>query len=695
MNIIYHPSIRDKECRVGCCTAQFEPRGANQSLFKHYQVDGDEDEVGNYDTHYADELTSTGPCNKFVVDKLNRIQTDTESSIHTRRSFAHSQHQSQLSLCTFAATDVQRALSKTSTSSQHCLGRDDKSQLARVASNPRNNRYHRRAGVTLHRVGVTVGGGGIGNGLQASDAACINSNGHLKRESNVLGQELSRRDHREGYMTASTSSSKLHPLIQASNYIERGNGNNIVVVVAEGSAIADSTRSSASKAQLSSGGQCPATGEGATGARRGVGCCVERSNRRMGWNMKQAKSFRVLPPQESIYESPPVSSSSASELSFVSSSSSSVSLKQQKLPQVYAESDSGRCAETNNQLEQQSPLPLPASLFSSSASSSTSKLFNKLGWRSKQTTTTTAADAKYIFSNEHSNGSAQLSSGETQTPATNRVLDRPSSFSDLIDAVRSITQQASSIRRCEATFLKQQQQQVNSQTSKSSSQLDQVVQEEEEQEVIDGVQTSSTPHAKFFNSTNRLNNLLDLNDDASNKAIEIPYYSKILYQPKHLSTLARERTPRMMHSSVHSLSMQLDQATMRQQLHCTQNQSSIGVSSAMNTRSVSQSPVLSQSVLEGLNVDQLATSQSSANKLGRLVGKKAARIKEIVLQNLGRAEKTTDELFELYEENFFKQHSKTTKLSKEFKNYMNALKGKFNRDAHFRLIVSVSLSQIN
>lgn len=159
--------------------------------------------------------------------------------------------------------------------------------------------------------------------------------------------------------------------------------------------------------------------------------------------------------------------------------------------------------------------------------------------------------------------------------------------------------------------------------------------------------------------------------DHQNKSIEEPnyYHSKIQIKSRPAASKLSDR----MHS-VHSLSMQLDQASIRQ-MHC--DPSDLAGVASLAAHSAPQSPAISQSVLNSLNAEQLAQNQSAANKIGRIVGKKASRLKEIVLQNLGRADKTTDELFELYEENFFKQHTKTSKLSKEFKNYMNALKGKY------------------
>lgn len=45
------------------------------------------------------------------------------------------------------------------------------------------------------------------------------------------------------------------------------------------------------------------------------------------------------------------------------------------------------------------------------------------------------------------------------------------------------------------------------------------------------------------------------------------------------------------------------------------------------------------------------------------------------MQNLGKADKTTDELFEVYSNNFNKQQNSATRLQKEMKNYHTCLRG--------------------
>lgn len=54
----------------------------------------------------------------------------------------------------------------------------------------------------------------------------------------------------------------------------------------------------------------------------------------------------------------------------------------------------------------------------------------------------------------------------------------------------------------------------------------------------------------------------------------------------------------------------------------------------------------------------------------KVVQKHAVRAKERLLQNLGKADKTTDELFDTYVNNFNKQQNSANKLHKEFKNYL-------------------------
>ena len=54
--------------------------------------------------------------------------------------------------------------------------------------------------------------------------------------------------------------------------------------------------------------------------------------------------------------------------------------------------------------------------------------------------------------------------------------------------------------------------------------------------------------------------------------------------------------------------------------------------------------------------------------------KNIARTKEKILQGIGKTDRTSDESFDLYVENFDRQHSQTSKLTKELNKYVNCLK---------------------
>lgn len=60
--------------------------------------------------------------------------------------------------------------------------------------------------------------------------------------------------------------------------------------------------------------------------------------------------------------------------------------------------------------------------------------------------------------------------------------------------------------------------------------------------------------------------------------------------------------------------------------------------------------------------------------LTSLVTKKTRRAKARLLQNFGKADKTTDELFEVYQSNFNRQQSTALNLQKHVKQYMHCLK---------------------
>lgn len=72
----------------------------------------------------------------------------------------------------------------------------------------------------------------------------------------------------------------------------------------------------------------------------------------------------------------------------------------------------------------------------------------------------------------------------------------------------------------------------------------------------------------------------------------------------------------------------------------------------------------------------IVTSMSDTRTLNltSLVSKKTRRAKARLLQNFGKADKTTDEIFEVYQLNFARQQSTALSLQKHVKNYLNCLK---------------------
>ncbi|XP_065298522.1 myc box-dependent-interacting protein 1 isoform X4 [Dermacentor albipictus] len=67
-------------------------------------------------------------------------------------------------------------------------------------------------------------------------------------------------------------------------------------------------------------------------------------------------------------------------------------------------------------------------------------------------------------------------------------------------------------------------------------------------------------------------------------------------------------------------------------------------------------------------------ADSKGGSFTKVVQKHAGRAKERILQNLGRADKTKDEVFEVYLYNFTRQQTAAAKLQKEFKNYVLCIK---------------------
>ncbi|GFS78948.1 amphiphysin [Nephila pilipes] len=62
------------------------------------------------------------------------------------------------------------------------------------------------------------------------------------------------------------------------------------------------------------------------------------------------------------------------------------------------------------------------------------------------------------------------------------------------------------------------------------------------------------------------------------------------------------------------------------------------------------------------------------NPFSKVLQKHAGRAKERLLQNLGKADRTTDEDFDLHVKNFSKQQNAVMRLHKEFKNYYTCLR---------------------
>ncbi|XP_053201155.1 myc box-dependent-interacting protein 1-like isoform X2 [Panonychus citri] len=62
------------------------------------------------------------------------------------------------------------------------------------------------------------------------------------------------------------------------------------------------------------------------------------------------------------------------------------------------------------------------------------------------------------------------------------------------------------------------------------------------------------------------------------------------------------------------------------------------------------------------------------DSFAKVVRKKAGRAKERFLQNLGKADRTTDDLFEASQNNFGRQQNSATRLQKEVKNYVTCIR---------------------
>jgi len=80
--------------------------------------------------------------------------------------------------------------------------------------------------------------------------------------------------------------------------------------------------------------------------------------------------------------------------------------------------------------------------------------------------------------------------------------------------------------------------------------------------------------------------------------------------------------------------------------------------------------------LASVDVSYLATimADTKTANISRLVIKQAGRAKEKILQNLGKADKTTDEIFEEHLQNFNTQQVNATRLHKDINNYLRCIR---------------------
>jgi len=67
-------------------------------------------------------------------------------------------------------------------------------------------------------------------------------------------------------------------------------------------------------------------------------------------------------------------------------------------------------------------------------------------------------------------------------------------------------------------------------------------------------------------------------------------------------------------------------------------------------------------------------AEGKGANIARLVSKQAGRAKEKILQNLGKADRTTDEIFEEHLQNFTQQQTSATRLYKDITNYIRCIK---------------------
>merc|ERR1712227_1182705 len=72
--------------------------------------------------------------------------------------------------------------------------------------------------------------------------------------------------------------------------------------------------------------------------------------------------------------------------------------------------------------------------------------------------------------------------------------------------------------------------------------------------------------------------------------------------------------------------------------------------------------------------DSLNMADTKTANISKLVIKQAGRAKEKILQNLGKADKTTDEIFEEHLQNFNTQQVNATRLHKDINNYLRCIR---------------------
>ncbi|XP_065206457.1 myc box-dependent-interacting protein 1 isoform X2 [Planococcus citri] len=82
---------------------------------------------------------------------------------------------------------------------------------------------------------------------------------------------------------------------------------------------------------------------------------------------------------------------------------------------------------------------------------------------------------------------------------------------------------------------------------------------------------------------------------------------------------------------------------------------------------------MSQFLCSGGGDKKMAT-ESKGSLLAKSVSKHAGRAKEKILQNLGKVDRTADEIFDEHLQNFTKQQNAATRLQKEFNNYIRCVR---------------------